>query len=410
LELTEHEKRLLNGDFGSKAKELMEIMLKIAELNGAEELIEVKQVMLATTEILALAGEVGIEYMVSLARDGAKFRVPTYTDVVSIDVERWQRLGIPKDYTQTQMKSVEAVTEMGGILSFTCTPFLCGAISKLGDHLAYVETSAVVFANSYFGARTNREVDVSAIASGLCGRAPYYGYHLDENRKGEVLVNIQTELKNGSDYDALGNYVGKIVKTRIPVFKNMSKDVSTQSIMQLSAALATTGTIAMFHAFDITPEIKANPDKYGKEKISEEIVIGEREMKTAYEQLNASSQTKIDFVEIGCPHCDIEKLMYAADCLDGKKVHKDVNFWICTSDAMKKLATRAGYIERIEKTGAKVVADTCAVTAPIKMLGYTKMATDSAKAQFYVSGFGLDVRFGTMEQCIEAAIKGYWEG
>ena len=410
MELTEHERSLLNGDCGSEAKELMEVMLKIAELNGARELIEIKQVMLATTEILSLAGEVGIEYMVKLANAGAKFRVPTYTDVVSIDVEEWQRLGIPKGYTQTQRKSVEAVTKMGGILSLTCAPYLCGAIPKLGDHVAYVETSAVIFVNSYFGARTNREVDVSAIASGLCGRAPYYGYHLDENRKGEVLVDLQTELKDGSDYDALGNYVGKIVKTRIPVFKNMNKDASVQSLMHLGAAMATTGTVALFHAFDITPEIRRDPDKYGKEKISEEVRIGGGEMKAAYEELNTTSQTGIEFVAIGCPHFDIERIKYIAEYLDGRQVHKDVELWICSSDTVKRLATRTGDIERIERTGAKVIVDTCMVVAPIKMLGYTKMATDSAKAQFYVSGFGLGVRFGTTEQCLEAAIKGYWEG
>ena len=407
--LTDYEKALLKGDYGQEAKQLMEIMVKVAEINEAAELVDVKHVMIGNTGMLSIGGETGINFLVRLADCGIKFRVPTFTNVVSIDVEQWQKMGIPKEYAETQLKSVEAWRRMGAILCLSCMPHLCGAIPKYGDHVAYSDTAPVIFANSYFGAKSNRESDLIALASAICGRIPNFGYHLDENRLGQVLVNIKAKLKKDSDYDALGYYVGRIVKDKVPVFKNMDKEVSTQSLIQLGAALATSGTVALFHCLDITPEVKHNPYVYGEKNIAEEIEVTDDDIRATYRELNTTTDTKIDLVFIGCPHCTIEKLKHIADVLADRQVNKDTEVWISVPNVVRELATRTGDIQRIERSGAKVLADTCAVVAPTAMLGYRSMATDSAKAQAYMSDFGLNVRFGTTDQCLAAALKGYWE-
>lgn len=410
MQLSDHEKAILAGDLGPEAKKVLEIMYKVYEINGAKDFVEVDEVMLASTQNMSIGGVMGMEFLTALAESGVTFKAKTITDPVSIDLERWERLRIPADYAENQHKSVQALLKMGAVPTWTCTPYLAGSIPRYGRHLAYVETSCVIFANSFFGARTNREMDISALAAAITGKTPRYGMHLAENRAGSLLVTLETEMTSTSDYDALGNYVGKIAGSRIPVFKNMDRKVSTQALMQLGAALATTGSVTLFHVFDVTPDIILDPDAYGVAGVTEQIVVNADVMKTARREMNTTENTDVDFVSIGCPHYTIDKIKEIASYLDGKKVKSGVEAWVCTSQTVRDMAARSGEIKKIEDSGAKLVIDTCMVLAPVKEMGFHTMATDSAKAQFYVSGFGIGVRFGTTKQCLEAAVTGKWRG
>jgi predicted aconitase len=409
VKLTDYEKSILAGDFGDEARKILEVMIKVYEINDAKDFVDVKEAMLASTQNMTLSGTLGVGFLNRLAASGIRFKVKTVVDPVSIDLEAWQRLGIPEDFAVNQMKSVNALIKLGVVPMWTCVPYLTGSIHRYGDHVSYVETSVVCFVNSYFGARTNREMDLTAMAAAITGRTPCYGMHLADNREGGLLVHVNVELVSTSDYDALGNTIGKIAKTRIPVFKNVPRDVSVQALMQLSAAIATTGAVPLFHVFDVTPEIIYDPHKYGEKNILEEITITKNDMEKAYQELNTTQSREIDFVSIGCPHYTIDKLREIAAFLEGKKIKKGVEVWICTSRANRNLARESGEVQVIESTGAKVVIDTCMVLAPIKQMGFRTMATDSAKAQFYVSGAGLGVRFGDTRKCLQAALIGKWE-
>lgn len=406
--LTDYEKALLNGDHGPEAKQLMEIMLKVAEINEADGLVEVRHIMIGNTAMLSIGGKTGINFLERLADAGIRFRVPAFTNVVSMDINQWQKIGIPKEYAEAQLKGVEAWARLGAILSCSCMPFICGDIPKLGDHVAYADSAPVIFSNSYFGARGNRESDLICLGGAICGRIPNFGYHLDENRLGQILVDVKAEIRDESDYDVLGYHVGRIVKDKVPVLKNLDKNISTQAFIQLGAALAATGTVSLFHCLGITPEVRLNPYLYGEKNVTEKIEVTDEDMRNTYREMNTTTESKIDLVFIGCPHCTVEKVKHVADVLDGKKISKDVEVWISVPSVVRELALRAGDVQKIERTGAKVLSDTCAITVPAA-LRYQNMATDSGKAQVYMSDLGLNVRFGTVEQCLEAAVKGYWE-
>lgn len=409
MRLTKYERDLVNGKYGKEAAKVMEIMLKIGEINEADKLIDVSQVHLATTQVLALSGEGGIEFLCRLADSGIKFRATTTTNPISIDCSNWERLGIEPKFAKLQMKGVEALKKLGAIQTCTCTPYYEGFLPKVGDHLAWVETSAVIFVNSYFGARSNRECDASAIASAMCGRTPNYGLHLEKNRVGQILISVKTKLKDVSDYGALGNYVGVLVGSKIPVFlDNINPKPRLNYLVHMGAALATSAPLPLFHFFDVTPEISRDPEKFGKQYVKEEIVIGKEELKKARKLLSFQDNDEIDYVVIGCPHFSPEDVKIVAGLFEGKKVNLKTEVWVCMSDVTKKLMMRTGEIEIIEKTGAKVVVDTCMVTSTASKMGFKNMATDSAKAAFYMSGMGVSVRYGTTGQCIKAAITGYW--
>ena len=409
MQLTDYEQSLLNGDYCGEARQLMTIMLKVAEINQATELVNVKHVMIGNTGMLSVAGKTGINFLTRLAESGIKFKVPTFTNVVSMEVEQWRQMGIPEEYAKKQLMGIEAWRRMGAILCLSCMPHLCGAIPMYGDYVAYSDTAPVIFANSYFGARSNRESDLVALAAAICGRVPCFGYHLDENRVGQVMINVKVVLKEDSDYDALGYYVGRIVQDRVPVFKNIGEFISLQSFIQLGAALATAGSVALFHCIGITPEVKQHPYLYGKKNVIEQIEVNDENIKATYRELNNTDVTKLDLVFIGCPHCTLDKLKYIARVLDGQRINRGSELWISASSVVRGLVSRSGDTQIIERSGAKVLADTCAVVAPTSMLGYHNVATDSAKAQIYLSDFGLNVRFGTTDQCLAAAVRGYWE-
>ncbi len=407
--LTDYEKALLSGDYGQEAKQLMEIMLKVAEINKADGLVDVRHIMIGNTAMLSIGGKTGISFLERLADAGIRFRVPPYTNVVSIDIEQWQKIGIPKEYAEAQLRGIAAWARLGAIPNCSCMPFVCGEFPNLGDHVAYADAAPFIFSNSYFGARGNRESDLICLAGAICGRVPNFGYHLDENRLGQVLVDIKAEIRDESDYDVLGYYVGKIVKDKVPVFKNLDENIATQAFIQLGAALAATGSVALFHCLGITPEVRLNPYLYGEKNVTEKIEVTDEDMRDTYRKMDTTTESKIDLVFIGCPHCTVEKVKHMADVLGDRKISKDVAVWIAAPSVVRELALRSGDVQRLERAGAMVLADTCAITTPTDMLGYRNLATDSGKGQVYLSGLGLNIRFGTTEQCLEAAVRGYWE-
>ena len=408
MTLTDFEKALLNGDRGQEAKQLMEIMLKVCEINDVRELVDVKHVMIGNTGMMSVAGETGIDFLCRLADSGIRFKVPTFTNVISLDLNQWKELGISNEYAEIQFKAVEAWKKLSAILSCSCIPFSCGAIPQYQEHVAYADTATVIFANSYFGARSNRESDLICLGAAVTGRVPKFGYHLIESRVGQIAINVNAELCAESDYDALGYHLGRIVKDKVPVFKNLDKKISMQAFIQLGAALASTGTVSLFHCLGITPEVKQDPYLYGVKGITEEIEVTEEHIKNTYTELNTTVDRIIDLVYLGCPHCTLEKIKYIADRLAGKTIRSGVEVWISASSTVRHLSSKTGDIQKIERTGARILSDTCAVIMPTRKLGYRSVATDSAKARVYLSDFGLNVRFGTTDDCLKAALKGQW--
>jgi predicted aconitase len=171
----------------------------------------------------------------------------------------------------------------------------------------------------------------------------------------------------------------------------------------LGAAMAASGAVALYHVEGVTPEARAG-DVVAAE--AETIVIDS--LDEGYAALN-SLVDEIDLVSIGCPHASLAEIEEVARWLEGKRV--EAKLWITTARETKERAQEKGLVERIEAAGGRVVADTCLVVAPIEELGLRSMATNSAKGAFYApTHSGLTVRFGRLEQCLEAAVTGRWPG
>lgn len=279
--------------------------------------------------------------------------------------------------------------------------------------MAWGESSAVVFANSVCGARTNREGGPSGLASALTGRTPEYGFHLKENRYGNFLIKVEATLRDMTDYGTLGYFAGKIAGQDTPVFTGMPATPTLEDLKALSAALAASGAVSMFHAVGITPEAPTVEEAFGGREPAKVIVFGEAEKKQAENALNKEPSDYVDWILVGCPNASVQEMREVAEALEGKKVHKDVALWVTTSGSMYAMAERMGYIDTIKNAGGVVVRETCPFLARSRVIapnkGYKTLTTNSAKMAFYAPGqFGLPAHYGNLQRVMQAAINGVW--
>lgn len=405
MRITDEEKRILDGQQGEPCKTAMEMLVALGEIYGAEKMTPIKSAHCAGLSLKS-HGLAGAEWAEDMARAGARVSVPTTMNVVGVD--RSRDLGLPADWTTNQMRIEQAYECMGCHGTSTCVPYYNGFIPRLGESIAWAESSAVVFTNSVLGARDNREGGPSALAAGLLGRTPLYGLHLNENRKGNFLFTVTAKLKDVSDYGALGAYVGRIVGTGIPVFDGL-RNPYMEELVYLGAALASSGSVAMFHAVGVTPEAPTVAAALGGNKV-DNILITDKEIAEGKRLLTSGKDAKVDFVALGCPHFSLGQIKEAALLLQGKKVARDAVMWIHTNVAIKSLATQLGYTKIIEDAGAVLTQDICTVLSIPEALGFKTLATNSPKMAFYAPGGNqLMTWYGSVEQCVKAAIKGYWE-
>jgi predicted aconitase len=404
MKLTDAEKRMVAGEEGDQARMAMEILMAIGKVYGAEKLIPVASAHVAGLSLKS-HGIAGMEWAEDLALKGARVRVPTTLNVIGID--RSRDLGLPVVWTKNQGRIEEAYRCMGCYSVSTCVPYYCGFLPGMKEHIAWAESSAVVFTNSVLGARDNREGGPSALASALTGRTPYYGLHLEENRRGDLLFQVEADMKDLADYGALGGYVGRLAGNRIPVFDGLPK-LTLEELVYLGAALASAGGIAMFHIIGQTPEAPDLETVFGGKKY-DTVLITEKEIEEGRQNYTSATENKVDYVAIGCPHCSLGQMRELAELMQGKKVHKDVTFWIHTNIAIKYLAKQLGYVQVIEAAGGIVTQDLCTILSTPESLGFKTLATNSGKMAFYAPGSNnMKVWYGSIRQCIRTAVEGYW--
>ena len=390
LELTREEQRMLEGAEGVAVRRSMEILVALGEIYGARRLLPVSSVQIAGVSYDNL-GEAGLEFLQEMAADG-RARVLATLNPAGMDVEGYRELGIDETFAARQRAVLEAFARMGVIATCTCTPYLVGNLPRFGQHVAWSESSAVCFANAVLGARTNREGGPSALAAALTGRTPEHGLHLDEPRRPEVLVELQTTLLDESDYGALGALLGKRIGARIPLLRGCSA-AELDGLKSLCASIATFGGTAMMQIEGVTPDgvARAVPE--------ERLTVSRAELDEARAELGSADE--IDFVSLGCPHLSLGELRRVADLLEGRRVSCET--WLHVARPLKQVADLAGYTARIEAAGARFACDTCLVVAPIAGR-FRGLCTNSAKAVYYArSKHRLPASLRSLEGCLRVA-------
>lgn len=402
--LKDDEKRMLDGECGEPLRFAMEMLNTLGEINDADKLIPIKYAHVAGLSFKT-HGPAGLRWVEKMADSGAKVVVPTTYNVCAVD--RSRDLGQPEYWVKNQLAIGKGYERMGIFATSSCTPYLYGFVPTLGEHVAWAESSAVMFCNSVLGACDNREGGPSALAAALVGRTPDYGMHRKENRYGDVLYKITVPLESYTDYGALATFAGKQIGSKIPVFDNLNNPNMAEKVC-LSCGIATVSNCTMFHGVGVTPEAPTLEAAFGGKKY-ETVEFGKKELETGYQMLHHGNNRNVDYVAVGCPHATLEEIREVAELLDGKKVKDGVIFLIHTNVQTKFMAKQLGYYDAIEKAGAIVTQDFCTSLGDPEDFGVKVMVTNSSRAAFYgPHNNGFDVWFANVDRCVDAAVKGYY--
>ena len=337
----------------------MRILVALGDIFDAENLISIESTQIAGISYKTI-GDAGLEFLEDWSRSNAKVVVNSWMNPAGMDLEDWDKIGVPKEFADKQLRIIKALTDMEVNPSCSCAPYQIGLIPRSGSHIAWSESSAVIFANSVIGAMTNREGGPSALSSAIIGKTANYGLHLQENRIGQLEFEIDFETKD-FDFSLLGYYIGEISKNKIPIIKGIKK-ASWDQLKAFGAGAAASGGVGMFMMPNITPdyEIIENPEKLN---------VTKRNLEQVQEKL--SDGINPDVITFGCPHCSYEEIQYIVQNVKTKKP-----IWICTSKEIKKKFKKI-------PSNVKILSDTCMVVAPVKEMGITCIGTDSSKSAHY---------------------------
>lgn len=407
MHLTPEEKEILEGLQGPAAKLAMETLVKIGEINGAERFVPIKNVHLVLHAYKS-AFDAGVETAEKIAEMGGKFAVPVTIDPYGMDAEDWEGAKTPEHYAKQQMRLEAAVMKMGVIPNWTCTPYYGFTAPRKGEHLAWSESSAVAYANTACGARTNRQTAIVDIFCGIVGRAPLTGLHLDENREGEVLIQLSIDrpLVNW-EYPALGYLLGQKLGARIGVLEGIQGSPSSEDLKNFCAAAAAAGSVALMHIVGVTPEADTTEKAFGEKTPIETIEITAQDIRATRRAMCSNTTEKVDFVALGCPHYTINEIVKVHKLLSGRKVDENTAFWIYANSYALRLAEKMGIRQELEQSGVIFRAETCMIISPVKDWGFRTMMTDSGKCSYYgPAECGTEMIFASVEECVESAVSG----
>jgi hypothetical protein len=383
--LSPEEEKMLAGENGETLQKMLELLVALGKVFGAERLVRIRSAQVSGASYKTI-GEYGLAWLSSL---DARAAVPAVLNPIGMPRGRWKEMGIEPVFAARQQAVIAAYERLGVNLECTCTPYYLHETS-FGDHLAWSESSAVSYANSVIGARTNREGGPGALAAALVGKTPCYGLHLDKNRTPDVVIEINSDEKYWgiARYGALGYHTGKLVGNKIPYFLGIIP--KHDQLKALGAAMAATGAVALYHVNGVTPEAKKNQYNIsGLEVISIE--------PADIDQL--FTDIPVDAVAVGCPHCSPDELIEIARLLKGKTVTKPLYIFA----AQGVIGNNRMIVDKIEKSGARVYADTCMVVSPV-MEQYPAIMVNSGKALAYVPDMcGALARIGSIEECVAVA-------
>lgn len=397
MRLTKEEQAMLNGEYGKGTQLAMKIQVAIGEAYDAPYMVPVTR-----THVALSNQEADLWFAEKLVAGGAKCRVrPTVNP--SFNFEQLSCITkIEKEDEEIVKRTHAAYNALGAIMTYNCTPYLEKNVPRFGEICSFSESSCTPFMNSVYGARTNREAAQSALCAAVTGVVPYYGYLLDENRKGQILVHVEADMENDFDYQLLGYFAPKKIGFKLPVFDGL-KNPTKESLMNFGAQLNTGGNAAMYHIVGFTPEAPTIEAAFHGDDVKEEVTITNDDLKEM-QSLLTDPYGKIDFALFGCPHFTIDQITVIAEMVKGKKLA--VPLFVMTSGLSLDLSRKMGYYDTIREAGGYIVSDTCMDQPCWKFLYGKKGVTDSPKCAYYTRRRQMEFVVVPLEQAVEAALKG----
>ena len=408
VNLSETDQELLNGNHGKAAQLAMQIVVRMANLQGAKELVDVVQ---AHIDACVYNGPSSLMFAQQLESLGGKVRIPTTLNSLSVDKRCWKQQGVAEEFGTPASQLGDAYIAMGAKPSYTCAPYLLDSAPKFGQQIVWAESNAVSYANSVIGARTQKYPDFLDACIALTGRAPATGTHLDDGRIPSLKVRVAGVDKNRVDdafWPLLGYHIGVISQNTIPIVYGLEDFSPTpDDLKAFSAAFATTSSVPMYHMAAITPEAdtaaKAMPSSIKSVEVD---IPGLLE---SWRELNSASSDCVDVVCLGNPHFSATECTELARLCKGRSKHRAVTVIVTLSRDIYKTAIDSGAVESLKSFGVQFINDTCwcMIEEPIIPVESSVLMTNSGKYAHYGPGLvNRLMHFGSLAQCVDAACSG----
>ncbi len=406
--LTDKDRAMLSGEHGPAAALAMSILVRMADVYGAESLMDISQAHIDSTIYL---GDATLEFAERLAALGAKVAVPTSLNVSGVDECGWKEWSVTPEWAAKAARQMLAYEKMGTVPTWTCAPYQTSMRPSFGQQIAWGESNAIAFANSVIGARTERYPDLLDVCCAITGRVPAVGLHLTENRAGQMLfrlVDVPLALQQDDQFFAvLGHYIGKLAEESIPVIDGIVVQPPEDQLKAFSAAVASSGRVALYHMVGVTPEAPTLDAAFQGRAPQSTRDICVADLREARRELTTAEGSELDMVILGSPHFSVAEFKLLAPLVAGQRAHERVKFLVTSSRLMKELADEAGVLTPIVAFGAQVTLDTCILASPMLPPSIKTLMTNSAKYAYYApSLLNTRVTFGSLADCVRSAVEG----
>jgi predicted aconitase len=410
VKLNDEEQAMQAGELGPLRQWAIEHQIKVGRYLGADDFVPVGQAhIMADTESLGAAGVEWLEHWATLPREQRQVRIPTITDPRGTDFTKAARLKQQQWMLDLERRAITAFEALGVLMTDTCINYQTIMPPVRGEHMAYGDTGVVIYTNSVCGARSNFEGGPSALSAGLTGRTPRYGFHLDEHRHATFVVEVSYTPHELADWGALGGIIGRLAGdySQVPAVVGLDRVPHSDEMKHFGAALASFGSVALFHMAGVTPEAMRIDDVMPAGVTLRSHEIGEADIRALQSQY-AKDIGAVDVVVFSAPQLSLMELQTLADMLDGR--HAEIPLLAVTSPQVKPDADRMGLTARIEAAGGAVLSGMCFYQSYAREIAeankWRRLATNSAKLTNILGGYGYQPILLSMEQCVAAACTG----
>jgi predicted aconitase len=409
MNLTALERSMLLGDHGDAVRDALEFQMKVGEFWNARRFVPVTNVhMMGDIEVM---GDAGLDWLRAVrARDGGCV-VPVTTNARCIDFTCAEQFGQRPGEVAKEREIVNVLHALNVKTTDTCIGYQAIYEPRFGERIAWGDTGTVIYANSVLGARSNFESGPAALAAGLTGRVPEYGFHLDAHRRGTFTVQVQTDLEDVAEWGALGSIVGAARPGyfEVPVFTGVRGEPDSDQLKHLGAALASYGSMAMFHIAGVTPEAPTTEAAFAGRASAATITVRQPEI----ERVLGAPPTdgSCDLVVFSGPQLSLAEVERLAREFRGTTVNEKTRVFMTTESGVLAEARRLGYAETLEDAGVKVLVGVCFYIlldlSEIRVRnGWRTLVTNSAKLVNTIGAHGFETALRRTSDCVEIATQG----
>jgi predicted aconitase len=410
LKLTADEQEMLNGGRGEIAREAIAYQLEIGKFWGAERFVPITNAhMMGDIEVM---GDAGLSYLKDVCERRGRCTIPITTNARCMDFAFAEKLGQDVGEARKEQLIIELMRKLNVVTTDTCINYQAVYQPHLGEHLAWGDTGTVIYANSVFGARTNFEGGPSALAAAVTGRTPEYGFHLDRNRKGTISVRLAARLDDVADWGAVGKIVGEKHQNyyAVPVFHGMPRAPVADELKHLGCALASYGSMAMFHMVGVTPEAPSLDDALGRNAPKDEIIITDADLERVYSGYDLKDGSA-NLIVFSGPQLSLFELKKLSELFGGRTVYSGTQVFVTTAGSVKEMAGKLGYLANLERAGVVVLEGVCFyILQNLSQMrianGWTNMISNSAKIVNIIGAHRFNTILRGTQDCVEIACSG----